>query len=165
MSDLMQSLSRTAAIGIGATLVLDLWLLTLGRLGMAKLNFAPIGRWVGHILRGRWAHDAIEKAPAIPGEAAWGWATHYAVGVVFAGLLVGIFGPGWLSQPSLVPALTIGACTVIAPLFVMQPAMGSGVAFSKTRSPLASSLRSLINHAVFGIGLYLSALVIARLWQ
>ena len=51
--------------------------------------------------------------------------------------------------------------TVAAPLLVMQPAMGSGFATSRTVPPLKNCLRSLANHTVFGLGLYLFALVIA----
>jgi hypothetical protein len=50
---------------------------------------------------------------------------------------------------------------VVAPLFVMQPAMGSGFAASKTPTPLKNCLRSLANHTVFGLGLYASALLVA----
>jgi hypothetical protein len=45
----------------------------------------------------------------------------------------------------------------------MQPAMGAGIASSRTPTPLKNSLRSLANHAVFGLGLYLSAATMARL--
>jgi hypothetical protein len=41
----------------------------------------------------------------------------------------------------------------------MQPAMGLGVAASRTPSPLKNCLRSVVNHAVFGLGLFLSACV------
>jgi hypothetical protein len=61
-----------------------------------------------------------------------GWFTHYAIGIAFAGLLVGIYGIGWTSTPSLLPAVLVGMSTVVAPLFMMQPAMGSGFAASKT---------------------------------
>ena len=53
-------------IGIGATAVMDAWLLLLQRLGVPTLNFAMIGRWVGHWRNGTWKHDAIAKAaPAV----------------------------------------------------------------------------------------------------
>jgi hypothetical protein len=51
---------------------------------------------------------------------------------------------------------------VALPLFVMQPAMGAGVASSGTPTPLKNCLRSLANHTVFGLGLYVSAVVITR---
>jgi hypothetical protein len=43
------------------------------------------------------------------------------------------------------------------PFFVMQPAMGAGIAASRTPTPWRNRLRSLATHAVFGCGLYLSA--------
>jgi len=41
--------------------------------------------------------------------------------------------------------------------------MGAGIASSRTTAPLKNSLRSLANHAVFGLGLYLSAAALAHL--
>ena len=95
------------------------------------------------------------------GELAWGWLTHYAVGVAFAGVLLSLQGVAWVHSPTLWPAPAVGMGTVAAPLLVMQPAMGSGFAASRTPTPLKNCLRSLANHTVFGLGLYLSALVIA----
>ena len=40
---------RTVAIGIGATALMDLWLTLLKALGLPTLNFALLGRWVGHM--------------------------------------------------------------------------------------------------------------------
>ena len=36
------------AVGAGATVVMDAWLLLLQRLGVPTSSFALIGRWVGH---------------------------------------------------------------------------------------------------------------------
>ncbi len=47
--------------------------------------------------------------------------------------------------------------TVSAPLFVMQPAMGAGFAASRTPTPVRNVIRSIANHTVFGLGLYLAA--------
>lgn len=151
-----------ALIGIAATAFMDLWLLLLKRLGVPTLNFAFIGRWAGHLLRGRFAHQAIARAKPVPGELAWGWLVHYAVGIAFAGLLVLAQGIAWTAAPTPLPALLLGAATVALPLLVMQPAMGAGFASSRTAAPLKNCLRSLANHLVFGLGLYLSALLIAR---
>lgn len=146
-------------IGIGATIVFDLWQVLLRSVGVKTMNMAFIGRWAGHLARGRFAHDSIMAAPAIGGERALGWLVHYATGVAFAGALVAVAGNGWLKVPSLAPALAVGIATVGAPLFVMQPSMGLGVASSRTPTPLKNCLHSLANHAVFGLGLYLSALI------
>ena len=154
-------LITVAFIGIGATAVMDLWLWVQKRLGVRTLDFAFIGRWAGHLLRGRFAHASIAQASPIRGERAWGWLTHYAAGVAFAGLLFAVQGPGWVNNPSLLPAIAVGIGTVVVPLFVMQPAMGAGIAASKTPKPLKNCIRSLANHAVFGLGLYVAAVVVA----
>jgi len=161
----LHDLTTIALIGIGATAVMDLWLSVQKRLGLRTLDFALIGRWAGHLLHGRFAHASIAQAPPIAGERAWGWLTHYAVGVAFAGVLVAVQGLGWTRSPSLLPAIAMGIGTVAVPLFVMQPAMGAGFAASRTPTPLKNCLRSLANHAVFGLGLYVSAIVVALVAQ
>lgn len=157
----LETLARIAAIGIGATAVMDAWLLVLQRLGVPTLDFALIGRWVGHLPRGRWFHAAIAKAPPVRFERALGWLTHYAVGIGFAGLAVALQGEAWARSPSLLPALCVGVLTVAAPWLVMQPAMGAGIAARRTPRPWANRWRSLANHTVFGAGLYLAAAGIA----
>lgn len=157
MNPLFKDLAHIALVGIGATAIMDLWLALIGRLGVPTQNFAYIGRWAGHALRGRWKHEAIAKSPPVAGEAAFGWFVHYAVGVSFAGAMAGVAGMAWMRAPSLLPALVLGVGTVAAPLFVMQPAMGAGIASLRTSAPLKNCLRSVANHTAFGAGLYLAA--------
>jgi hypothetical protein len=71
-------------------------------------------------------------------------------------LLLAIWELEWARQPTLLPALIIGVATVVAPFFLMQPGMGAGVAASKTPKPNAVRIRSLVTHAIYGVGLYLS---------
>jgi hypothetical protein len=144
---------------------MDIWLMFLKQMGVQTLNFAFIGRWVGHVFHGKFAHDSIGKAPRIEGELLFGWLTHYAVGVAFSGLLVGLFGIAWTKNPSWGPAMLIGVSTVLIPFLVMQPAMGLGIAASKAATPIRSCVRSMINHAVFGLGLFLSASFIEWIWR
>ncbi len=161
----MNTFSSVAAhillMGVGATAVMDAWLLLLQHLGVPTLNFAMIGRWAGHWRLGTWKHDAIAKAAPVRGELALGWFVHYATGIAFAGLLAGIAGRDWLQEPTLLPALGLGFATVVAPWLVMQPAMGAGIASSRTSAPAKNRLRSLVNHSIFGLGLYLAAVSIA----
>jgi hypothetical protein len=154
-------LAQITVIGIGATALMDLWLWLLSRLGAPTTGFAMVGRWVGHFGRGAFAHAAIAKAAPIRFELGIGWVTHYAIGIAYAALLVGLRGPAWLEQPSLAPALVFGVLTVAAPWFVMQPAMGAGFLALKTPTPLKNGLRNLANHTVFGLGLYVAASVVA----
>ena len=54
-------------VGIGATALMDAWLMLLKRLGVPAFNFALMGRWVGHWVHGRFAHEAIGKAAPVRG--------------------------------------------------------------------------------------------------
>lgn len=160
-----QQLVAIFLIGVGATAVLDLWLVALKRLGAPTGSFALIGRWVAHMARGQFTHGSIAKAEPVVSELAIGWVTHYAVGVAFAAVLVATQGAGWVQQPTFLPAFLTGVATVAMPLFVMQPAMGLGFAASKTPTPLKNCARSVANHAVFGIGMYLASITITGLIQ
>jgi len=151
---------RVVAIGVGATAAMDVWLSLQQRMGGKPLDFALVGRWVGNMRRGEFMHAAIANAPPVRGERALGWLTHYLVGIAFAALLVAVAGPAWPRDPTLAPALLVGVATVVAPLFIMQPAMGAGFAASRTPQPAKSRLRSVVNHTVFGAGLYVTAAVI-----
>ena len=155
---------RGISIGISATLVIDAWAALLRRFGVPSLNFAMLGRWIGHLKHGRLRHESIAKAPPIRGEVWLGWVAHYAIGISFAKLLLGIFGLAWARSPTLWPALLVGVGTVVAPLFILQPALGAGVASSKTAAPVFNTLKSLTTHLVFGVGLFVAAFVAARLF-
>lgn len=157
----VEAIARIVLVGVGATAVMDAWLLLLKRMGVQTLNFGLIGRWTGHLVRGRFMHPSIARADPIPGEVALGWLTHYLVGIAFAALLFIAQGSAWMRAPSLLPALVLGLCTVAAPLLLMQPSMGLGIAASKTPTPLRNCMRSITNHLVFGLGLYLSTAAIA----
>lgn len=147
---------KAALIGIGATAIMDLWLLLLKKWHVPTMNFALLGRWVGHVVRGRWSHDGMARSAPIRHELAIGWLAHYAIGLGFGILHVAVFGTAWLADPTLLPALTTGVATAVAPLFILQPAMGSGIASSKTPAPVLNSCKSLLNHCVFGGGIYLA---------
>jgi hypothetical protein len=82
------------------------------------------------------------------------------IGITFAITFVALAGNSWLQHPTLVPAITFGVITVLMPFFIMQPAFGLGLAASKTPNPMQARLRSMLNHAVFGAGLYLFGLLV-----
>ncbi|MBR1206309.1 MULTISPECIES: DUF2938 domain-containing protein [unclassified Bradyrhizobium] len=155
MVDAVDFLARAVLIGTGATVVMDVWGMVRKRLlGIASLDYALVGRWLGHLASGRLRHDRIAASPQVAGERAIGWAAHYLIGMGFAGVLLAIFGLDWARQPSIVPGLIVGIGSVAAPFLVMQPAMGAGFAASRTPHPWAARLQSLLTHAVFGVGLY-----------
>jgi hypothetical protein len=152
---------RTVVIGVGGTLAMDAWAVALRRFGVSSLDLALLGRWIGHWPEGGWRHAHIARAAPIRGERLLGWAAHYTIGVGFAALAIGCFGLEWARSPSLLPALAIGIGTVVAPLFVLQPALGLGVASSRTPRPVFNALKSVATHTVFGLGLYGAAAITA----
>ena len=146
------------AVGTGATLVMDLWTVLRRRLLATPMpDYRLVGRWFGHMARGRLRHDRIAASPRVPGELWLGWGAHYLVGIAFAAVLLAIWGTDWARQPTLIPALIVGMASVAAPFLVMQPAMGAGVAASRTPRPAAARLQSITTHTVFGLGLYAAA--------
>jgi hypothetical protein len=163
VSEKVEFLARAVLIGVGATIVMDLWALLLRQFGIPSLNFAFLGRFIGHVFRGRWFHPSIAKSTPVRGELVIGWCTHYSIGITFAGVLLATFGLSWARSPSLLPALFIGIATVMAPLFVLQPALGAGIASSKTPTPVFNCVKSLVTHTVYGFGLYFAALATASL--
>ncbi len=163
MNTTMEFAMRSLLIGAGATMAMDLWAAVLRQFGVPSLNFAFLGRWIGHLPEGCWLHEDIAKTSPVRGERLIGWCAHYSIGVTFAAALLAIFGLPWARSPTLGPAVLLGIATVFAPLFVLQPALGAGIASSKTAAPVFNSLKSLVTHTVFGIGLFLAARVTASL--
>lgn len=163
MSERIEFVLRSILIGVGATLVMDLWAALLRRFGIPSLNFALLGRWIGHLPEGRFIHESISRATPVRGELLLGWVAHYSIGISFAVLLLSAFGLKWARSPSLAPALAVGIVTVVAPLLLLQPALGLGIASSKTPAPLLNSAKSLVTHTVYGFGLYVAALATAWL--
>lgn len=155
---------RGLVMGVAAAALMDAWGLVLRRgFGIPTLDYAMLGRWIGNIPRGRLTHPRMAAAEPVPGERPLGWLAHYAIGVAFAVLLLAAFGSGWAAAPTPWPALAVGLGTIVAPWFVMQPAMGAGIAGSRTPHPAATRLRNLGTHAVYGIGLYVAALALAAM--
>lgn len=120
-----------------------------------------VGRWLGHFTRGQFTHRNIASAPRITGEQIIGWGAHYLIGILFALFLLLFTGLDWLENPTLLPALVVGLSTILAPFLIMQPAMGAGIAASKTPRPNFARMSSFAAHCVFGFGLYGAATILA----
>ncbi|CAA0093171.1 Uncharacterised protein [Zhongshania aliphaticivorans] len=157
----MNELIFTILIGIGATAGMDLWsLLRKQMFNIPPTNWGMVGRWIAYMKYGQFHHTNIAASDPFRGEQLIGWTAHYAIGIAYATLLVITGGTEWIHNPSIGPALTVGIATVVAPFFILQPGMGAGFAACRTPKPNSVRLQSVINHAVFGFGLFLSALII-----
>ena len=155
----MEYVIRVALIGIVATALIDAWALIRRFLfGTALPNYRHVGRWIGHFPSGRSRHDRIADAPAVAGEMSIGWLAHYSIGMAFAGLLPALWGVAWVDDPTIGPALLVGIGSVAAPFLLMQPAMGAGIAASRSPAPNSARLQSLLTHTLFGVALFVAAL-------
>jgi hypothetical protein len=153
-----------ALVGLGATLVIDLWALVLRRgFNIPSLNYCLLGRWLLHMPGGVFVHDSIAAAAQKRHECELGWVAHYLIGTVFALLFVVLASTSWLERPTLLPALGFGIVTSLVPFLIMQPSFGLGIAASKTPHPNQARLKSLMTHTVFGAGLYIWAALLSHL--
>lgn len=154
-------LIKAILIGIGATITFDLWGLLLKVLFKIKpSDICILGRWVLYMPEGKFAHNNILTEPGKKFECAAGWAAHYLTGIILSIFFIFLAGNEWLAAPLILPAVVYGIISVIAPLFIMQPAFGFGFAGSKTPKPFQTRMRSLMNHTAFGVGLYVFAVLL-----
>lgn len=62
------------AIGLGASLIMDLWNLFLKcTFGIPSLNYCLLGRWLCHMPEGAFRHPSIAAATQKPFECTFGW--------------------------------------------------------------------------------------------
>jgi len=163
LSSAIDDLLRAAALGLGATLTMDLWNQFLKRaFAIPSLDLCLLGRWVLHMPSGTFRHARIGAAAPRRLECAVGWAAHYSIGVALAVGCVLLAPAGWLAAPTLPWALGYGLVTVVFPFLLMQPALGLGVASARAPRPAQARVKSLASHVAFGIGLFLCAWVLSR---
>jgi hypothetical protein len=162
MSLKANAIAGAITIGIGATLLMDLWNLFLKRtFNISSLNYCLLGRWLRHMPGGTLRHQAIAAAPSMPHECTVGWLAHYSIGAVFALAFVWLAPSDWLARPTPLPALVYGLGTVVFPFFLLQPSLGLGIAASRTPNPLQARLKSFATHTIFGLGLYVCAVAVS----
>lgn len=148
-------------LGLGATVLMDLWAQVLGRLpGQSLPDWAPVGRWFWNLSHGKVFHDDIADAEPHARELALGWTGHYVVGILYGVIFALIVGERWLAEPSLLPAWLFGVVIIAAGWFLLLPGMGMGWAASRTANPAKVRALGLVSHSIFGVGLYLTALLI-----
>jgi hypothetical protein len=144
-------------MGIFATLIMDILAVLLAKAKLIHPFIAPeyIGRWFLYMFRGKFIHQDIHKAPALKNEKFWCLISHYAIGIALAGAYLFLELKEPIIRENLWMPLIFGMATVFLPWFWLLPSIGLGFMASK------SSLRSiilrtnLVNHTIFGVGLFL----------
>ena len=87
-----------------------------------------VGRWFGNMAHGQFVQVAMSEAVPVKGELAIGWIAHYAIGIGYGLLLLGLWGKVWLERPTLLPPMILAWVLLVAPYLVMMPGMGMGIA-------------------------------------
>lgn len=138
MTDGMEIVLAAVLIGVGGSAILDLFSFLMERsFGMPATNWRMVGRWVGHMPRGRFVQPDLKQADAVSGEHAIGWTFHYVIGAGYGLLLVAIWGAGWLQAPSFAPLMILVLALLVLPFFMMMPGMGMGIAGPGRRTRLS----------------------------
>ena len=153
---------KIIVIGVGATLTVDVWTYFLGLFNIKSLDYRFVGRWISNFPIGKVFHKNIMQTEPVKGELFIGWLAHYLIGINFAILLFLFYGKEWIDNPDIYSAVVFGIITVVAPLFIMQPAFGFGIASSNLPKPNIRRLKSLFTHLIYGIGLYITAILIKQ---
>jgi hypothetical protein len=152
----MEQTLRVFVMGITATVAIDLWATFANRmLGLPRTNWGMVGRWIGLMRQGQFAHASIGSSPRVVHESILGWAFHYGVGCIYAALYVA-YTDIVHTQPTLESAVLFGLVTILSPWLLMQPALGLGICASKAPRPTAVRMQNLIIHTIFGLALYYS---------
>jgi hypothetical protein len=145
-------------VGIVANIITDIYEFAIERyLGKAR-DWHLVGRWMITIPRSSIIIDPNDDTQATSGELPLGWIFHYVVGVLFAAIyLIVVFVLD--THPSFANAVGFGIITVVAPWFILMPALGAGMFASKAARPNFIRVMSLSVHVVFGIGIYFGTIV------
>lgn len=155
--------SHYVIAGVIATLCMDMLTTVAIALRLAvPLPPKLIGRWFAAVAKAQPFHTDIAMASPVSHEIAIAVPVHYAIGIGLASLYLVASTRLALPAGNLKLALTFALLTSVLPWMLMFPAMGYG--FFGTRGPAGTRLftSSLISHACFGVGLWVSVLVISR---
>jgi hypothetical protein len=150
----MDLVAEALAAGVLGTVVMDLGNLLFSRAGiLSKIDAAMIGRMAAGWTRGRLRYRHPGEMEEVPNEQAYGYLTHYAIGLGFAVpylvgwrvFLGGPASPGW--------AVVYGVATTVASWFFVYPSMGFGAFGRRSPDGLRASLSPLANHFFYGVGM------------
>lgn len=153
---------RSAAVaGVLGTYAMDVASRWIVAPVLGKGPSGGLGRWIGHMLQGRFTHEDITKAEAIPHEAGIGTAARYAIGLILGAgyaLILRVPQPRRSSVPR---ATAYGVATTVFPWFWMFPARGQGVMGLREGDPRVPAF-ALCTHVAYGLSLGVALRVASR---
>src|SRR5262245_6113481 len=151
---------RNVVAGLIATLSMDVLSVVATRLQVtAPLPPSLIGRWFAFVARGSLVHADIAHTPAVANEIGIAVPVHYAIGIVLTSVY--IWAMSYVGRSPANPALGLafGLTTSVLPWLLMFPSMGYGLFGSHGPVGTRLFLSSLMNHAFFGMGIWLGVIV------
>ena len=105
---------KAAAVGVGGTVVLDIWAYLLQwRFNTPATNWPMVGRPIGNIPKGQFVQKSMAAAAPVRGESAIGWLAHYLIGIGYGLLLIALWGTEWLKQPTVLPPTIVALCLLV----------------------------------------------------
>ncbi len=154
--------------GLLATLAMDTAALALmvSHFGnSAPYRIVPnlLGRWIGSMANGTFVHPTILETPALRHEAALGLCCHYLIGITLSAIILYPHFKVRRAPPSLRAAIMFGVGTCVFPYFLMFPAMGFGMLGLKAPEAFVRIVFSAVNHAAFGVGIFLWSSILGTL--
>ena len=150
---------RSLVAGVIATLSMDVLSVVASRLQLtAPLPPYLIGRWFAGVARGTVVHADIARTPPVSNEMSIAFPVHYAIGIVLTVVCIWTVSYAGRSPRNLTVAVAFALSTSVLPWLLMFPAMGYG--FFGWNGPPGTRLflSSLVNHALFGIGIWLGVM-------
>lgn len=145
------SLRAAALAGAVATYGMDV---AGGRIATA-LGMKPpsgLGRWVGHMFRGRFTHDDITASAPVAHEATIGMIAHYTIGLALGVAYALLLRIPRAHANSVRRATAYGVATTALPWFWMFPARGQGLMGLRNRDPRVPAF-ALATHIAYGVSL------------
>ncbi|UTW12820.1 DUF2938 family protein [Marinobacterium rhizophilum] len=150
----MDDLIKIMMLGVFATVLIDVWSVFSNKiLQLPKANWGMVGRWLGHIPKGKLIHNPIGASSAIKYESVLGWAFHYLVGIAYAYIYV-VLVVRYLDAPSLLAAWAFGMVTILAAWLIIQPGLGAGICAIRAPRPGMARIQNVAIHTIFGVALY-----------
>ena len=152
----LPAMRQAAGAGFLATMTMDVGALAVlaPLFGTHGLGAAKLGRWIGHMRKGRFNHADIAAATPVGHEAALGVAAHYATGIAL-GAVYGLLLRGGRRPNSLPLALGYGMGSTALAWFVVFPACGQGL-MGVRRGGLRLGAFAFCTHTLYGLGLGLA---------
>lgn len=149
------------AMGISATLVMDVWQRALFlTLKIPVPDWSALGRWFLGMPDLGLVQPSLARLPNRPYEKFVGWAAHYFVGIGYAAMyfyLVKIFPISALNL-----ALVFAALSLLVPWCLVMPCTGHGFFASNTPKPRLVRIYNVATHLVFSFSLYMALSLLTK---